>query len=264
MSQRAEQKQFEDFVPHPITNGPVRGVIVDVTPATPKTKDYGNGPVTRNIFKVVFETEVRDDEGKPCRVRSKQLSLSLGKGKKVSALVEFLEKLLGRPLDPKEGFTCEQEYDPKYPNDIIILGKPVRLIVEHSRGVDSDGKPRIYDNVTWHGPHTPEFGEPYKAEPGYVRKKDKQAAGENGSSYQKAPPATAGAELPEFLTIKVHVGRFAGMALGELPDDAVNNLNIHWRKEVMAKEKQTADDRRLLAALDEAVKLKAPAAAAEY
>lgn len=264
MSQRAEQKQFADFAPHPITNGPVRGVIVDVTPAVPETRDYGNGEVTRDMFRVVFETEMRDADGKPCRVWSKKFSLSLAKGKKVSGLVEFLEKLLGRTLDPKEGFTCDQEYDPNYPNDVIILGKPVRLLVEHSKANDATGKPQTYANVTWFGPHTPEFGEPYKAEPGYVRKKDKQAAGENGSSYQKAPAAAAGAELPEFLTVKVHVGRFAGMTLGELPDDAVNNLNLHWRKEVTAKEKQTADDKRLLAALDEAVKLKAPAAATEY
>lgn len=246
---RIEQKTSGDFEPHPITDNPVRAVVVDVTPPVKQQTDWGE----KERIRIVYETEVKDKDGNPCYVWSKPMSLSLAgaEGKKVSALRTELEKILGRKLEANETFDTDQVPNPNYPTDVQIVGKPVRLIVEHTQ---RDGN--VYADITFLGAHKPEFGEPYRACGKFVRKKDRQEKQDGGASYQKAP--TAQATVPEaaedFTKTKVHVGQFAGSTLGEVPPEAVLRLHEKWLPAVTAADyKQTADDRRLIAALEKAV-----------
>ncbi len=63
--------------------------------------------------------------------------------------------------------------------------------------------------------------------------------------------------------MKVHVGKHAGLDLGDLDREAVEALIARWLPDAKAKVKPLADDRRLMAALEAAQKELAAAAEVE-
>jgi hypothetical protein len=114
-----------DFVPHPETEAPVLGVIVDITPPKERTKTWEGKTQTVQEIKIVYETEVEDEEGKRFCLWSRGYRID-GKDPlhEKAALRGDLKKILGRDLTAKEleGFDVES-----------LLGRVVKIMVEHEQ-----------------------------------------------------------------------------------------------------------------------------------
>ena len=68
-----------------------------------------------------------------------------------------------------------------------------------------------------------------------------------GGSYRRAQPAEGG---NDHASVKVHIGRCKGLELRDLSPEQVQALVTNWLPTAKANAKPTADDKRLIAALD--------------
>lgn len=224
------------FIPHPETQDPIRAVIVDVTPPEDRTGKFG----TKKEFRIVYETEIKREDGTPHCVWSRGYTLSLDKK---SNLRKDIQRILNRELKEDEQLDTE-----------TLIGLPVRLSVAHTH---DDGN--TYANIDYLKGYTGD--NPLKPSGSFKRKKDRDGDSSDGkgSSYVKteAPPATddAPAEQTAWTECKIHVGRFTGQTLGSIPTEGVEALLEHWMPNVATAAKPSADDRRLFAALNEAAKI---------
>jgi len=223
-----------EFTPHPETDNAVKAVIVDITPLKKRQTQYGE----KDEFRLVYETEVTDDDGKRFCVWSRGYTPSLNEK---AALRKDLKKHMGRDLTAAE----LEEFDTDG-----LLGMGVKLIVMHE---ESEGK--TYANISF---IAPDKGEALKPSGKYVRVQDRPARDEKGggaagaaSSYRKAPAATEEEGRSEWQKVKVHVGKHAGVDLGDLDADAVQALIEKWLPVGKAMAKPLKADRELIAALDE-------------
>lgn len=248
---KLSEKKGGDFTPHPETEGTVKAVIVDVTPLKTVQSEYGE----RQVFRLVFETEMKDDEGTRYCVWSRPYTPSLNEK---ANFRKDLKRLMGRDLTAQE----LEEFDTE-----ALIGMPAKLIVQHEEG--KDGK--TYTTLSFIGPDkdkTPPSGK-------YTRVKDRPekdgaAGGGSQAGYRKVPAAEDGGR-EDWQKCKVHVGKNAGVDLGDLDEEAVQALLEKWLPKAKADPKPKADDKRLIAALDEVAALLAgdtaggeePAAAAE-
>lgn len=232
-----EKKSGGDFTPHPETDGTVRGVIVDVTPLKKMQSQFGE----REVFRLVIETEVEDEanDRRFC-IWSRPYTPSLNEK---ANFRKDLKKILGRDLTEAE----RDEFDTE-----SLIGRPVSLIVQHEEG--SNGQ--TYAVISFIGPH--KSGEPIKPSGKYTRVIDREAKGGatgESSSYRKAPAATEDEGRADWQRCKVHVGKHAGVDLGDLEQDAVVALLDHWLPQHRRNAKPKADDKRLAAALEEVAEL---------
>lgn len=222
------------FTPHPITPDPIRAVIVDVTP--PEKRDGKFGPKIE--FRIVYETELKREDGSPQCVWSRGYTLSLDKK---ANLRKDVERILNRPLADGESIDTES-----------LIGMPVKLSVTHS---EHDGD--TFANIDYLKGYT--GNDPLKPSGLFKRKKDRDSDSSDGkgSSYVKteAPAETTPATSTAWTECKVHVGRFTGQTLGAIPTEGVEALLEHWMPKAAADPKPTADDKRLFAALNEAAKV---------
>jgi len=237
----SESKNGE-FTPHPETEGPVKAVIVDITPLKKRQTQYGE----KDEFRLVFETEVADDDGKRFCIWSRGYTPSLNEK---AALRKDLKKMMGRDLTTAE----LNEFDTDG-----LLGMGVKLIVMHE---ESEGK--TFANITF---IAPDKGDALKPSGKYVRVQDRPAREEKGgagaaSSYRKAPAAEEGEGRAPWQKTKVHVGKNAGVDLGDLDEEAVKALIEKWLPVGKALPKPLKADRELIAALDEVAELMASLAA---
>lgn len=247
---KLSEKKGGDFEPHPETEGTVKAVIVDVTPTKKVQSEYGE----RDVFRLVYETEVTDDEGKRYCMWSRGYTPSLNEK---SNFRKDVKKILGRDLTKAE----LDEFDTE-----SLLGLGVKLIIQHEEG--KDGK--TYSVISFIGPDKDKALKPSGK---YTRKKDRPekdgGGGDGQSSYRNAPKAGAEEGRADWQKCKVHIGKHAGVDLGDLDEDAVKALIDKWLPVHAANAKPKADDKRLAAALDEVGKLlglieeEAPAEAAE-
>ena len=236
---KLSESQRGDFTPHPETDGTaVRAVIVDITPLKKRQTQYGE----KEEFRLVFETEVTDDEGKRFCIWSRNYTPSLNEK---AAIRKDLKKMMGRELTAAE--LTEFDLDG-------LLGMGVKLIVMHE---ESEGK--TYANISF---IAPDKGAALKPSGKYIRVQDRPARDDAGgagsgtaSSYKKAPAATEEEGRAPWQKCKVHVGKHAGVDLGDLPEDAVAALLEKWLPQAKAQAKPKADDKRLMAALDEVAAL---------
>jgi hypothetical protein len=201
------------FIPHPVTDGLVRGVIVDITPPEKKQTPFGE----KDVFRVVIESELEKSPGERFAVWSKGFTPSLNEK---ASFRKFLKLAFGGDLDV----------------DSLCIGHAVQMIVVHE---ESDGN--TYANISHIMPDR--TGDPLQPSGKYIRKADRLAAAGDES-------ARAG-----WQTVKVHVGKCAGIQLGDLEREAVEKLIAHWLPKHSANPKPTADDRRLAAALEEAARV---------
>lgn len=228
-------KSDNKFTPHPATDGYVRAVIVDVTEPKPMTTKFG----TRDVFKFVFQTEVTrdtDDGPKRWHVWSRPYTQSLHEK---SALRKDVEKILGRKIDDGEELDTED-----------LVGMPVSLIVEHKEDADN-----VFAEIVAIRKYVGE--KPLKSDGSFTRQKDRDQQGGDKGTYRKAESAPAKQEDPEstdWRKCKVHVGAYKGHALGTVPREGVEKLITNWVPAATQADKQSADDRRLLAALEAAAK----------
>jgi hypothetical protein len=231
---KLSEKRGGDFTPHPETEGTVKGVIVDLTPLKKVQTEYGE----REVFRVVYETEVEDSEGKRFCIWSRPYTASLNPK---ANFRKDVKKILGRELTEAEA----DEFDTE---GLINMG--VKLIVQHEEG--KDGK--TYSVISFIGPDKDKTT--LKPSGKYTRVKDRPEKGEGGAGgdqagYRKAPAATEDEGRADWQKCKVHIGKHAGVDLGDLDEEAVGALIEKWLPVHKANAKPKADDKRLAAALEE-------------
>lgn len=227
------------FEPCPEYTGPA--VCVDVTPLKKVNTQYGE----REVFRLVFEIDEEREDGSRWCVWSQGFTPSLHEK---AGLRKFLRGWFGRDLTEGERELFDTE---------SLIGKPAFLVIVHNTKDD-----QVFANIASCTPH--KSGHPMSPSGRYVRVQDreKNGAGDGGgkdASYKRteAPRQAArhaDAEEPtqpgSFLTTKVHVGRHRGCELRELSEESVEKLVEHWLPTAKANAKPTADDRRLIAALE--------------
>ena len=226
------------FEPCPEYTG--RAVCVDVTPPEKQQSQYGE----REVFKLVFEVEETRQDGSPFCVWSKPFTPSLNEK---ANLRKFLKQWFGRDLNAQE----LQEFDTE-----DLIGKPAFLVVIHEEGNNGE----TYSNISAITPHKDVHGEALVPSGKYTRKKDREnkqsSEGKDesqsaNSQYRKAEtPPDAGRE--DWTKTEVHVGKHAGVQVGDLDVLAIDALVYNWIPVYEGMEKPRAADKRLAAALKEA------------
>jgi hypothetical protein len=212
------------FTPHPDFTGPA--IAVDATPPKKVETRFG----VRDIFKVVFETACLRDDGQPFLVWSPGFTASLHDK---ASFRKFMKGWLGRDLTKAE----MDEFDTE-----SLIGRTAQLVIAQSEHNGS-----VYANIV---ACTPLRSGTITASGKYVRVKDREA--KSDQQFSRADqPATESAPA-DWKSTKVHVGRHAGIELRDLEREAVEALVERWLPEARTKAKPTADDRRLIAALEQA------------
>ncbi|MBI5386782.1 MAG: hypothetical protein HZA90_19090 [Verrucomicrobia bacterium] len=221
-----------NFEPCPEYTG--KGVCVDVTPLRKQQSQFGE----RDVFKIVFETDTERDDGSRFCVWSRNFTPTLNEK---SNLRKFLRGWFGRDQGKQE----MEDFDTE-----SLIGKPAQLVVVHEH---KDGE--TYANVAACTPD--KSGTPLQASGKYVRVKDRKQDGEkaggekpeSGSGdYRRTQPAAGG--VVDHAAVKVHVGRCKGLELRDLSPEQVQALVEHWLPVAKQNAKPTADDKRLMTALD--------------
>ncbi len=221
-----------NFQPCPEYNG--SAVCVDVTPL--KTVQTQFGP--KEKFRFVFEIGQTKDDGTPWCVWSAPFTPSYHEN---SALRPFLRKWMGRELTPEETKTFDTE---------DMLGKSAHITVIHEH---SDGE--VYANIALIQPD--KSAEPMKPSGKFVRMKDRQGQSGNqkaesgNGSYRRAQPQGGGSEdQADYMATKIHVGKCKGLEVRDLSPEQVGALIGNWLPGAKGNAKPSADDRRLIAALE--------------
>lgn len=240
---KLSEKKGGDFTPHPETDGTVKAVIVDVTPLKKVQSEYGE----REVFRIVYETEVTDDEGKRFCIWSRPYTPSLNEK---ANFRKDVKKIMGRDLTQAE----LDEFDTEG-----LMGMGVKLIVQHEEG--KDGK--TYSVISFIGS---DKDKPLKPSGKYTRVKDRPEKNDTApgdqAGYRKAPKADDDEGRADWQKTKVHVGKHAGVDLGDLDEDAVKTLIKKWLPNHKENAKPKADDKRLAAALEQVAELLGAGAAA--
>jgi hypothetical protein len=237
---KLSEKKGGDFTPHPETDGTVKGVLVDVTPLKTVPDKFHPGE-NKEVFRLVYETEVTDDEGKRFCIWSRPYTPSLNPK---ANFRKDIKKILGRDLTQSE----LDEFDTEG-----LVGLGVKLIVQHEQGEDG----RTYSVISFLGGDKDK--DRLKPSGKYTRVKDRpektDSAGGDQAGYRKAPAATEDEGRSDWQKCKVHVGKHAGVDLGDLDEDAVKALLEKWLPKHKENAKPKADDKRLAAALEQVMEL---------
>lgn len=210
-----------NFQPCPEYTG--SAVCVDVTPLKTVQTQYG----PKEKFRFVYEIGDTKDDGTPWCVWSAPFTPSYHEN---SALRPFLKKWMGREMTPEEA----KEFDIE-----SLLGRPAHITVIHEH---SDGE--VYANIALI--QADKSAQPLKPSGKFVRMKDRPP--KDGNGYRRAEPASdSGGDL---LATKIHVGRCKGLEVRDLSPEQVGALITNWLPTAKANAKPTADDKRLIAALE--------------
>ena len=219
------------FEPCPEFTG--RAVIADVTPVRKEQSQFGE----QEVFRVVFEVDMEKPDGSRFCVWSRRMTPTLGEK---SNLRKFIRGLYGRDLTKPELANYDTE---------VLVGMGAQLVVVHEH---KDGE--TYANIAACTPD--KSGNPLKLSGKYVRVKDrppKDSAGGQGapagnSGYRRTEqPAADGGDLG---ATKIHVGKCKGLEVRDLSPEQVGALIQNWLPTAKANAKPTADDKRLIAALE--------------
>jgi hypothetical protein len=226
-----------NFEPCPEYTG--RAVCVDVTPLRKQQSQYGE----RNVFKIVFEVDKEKADGTRFGVWSPNFTPTLNEK---ASLRKFLRGWFGRDLSQAE----LEDFDTE-----TLLGKQAQLVVVHEH---RDGE--VYANIAACTPLR--SGEALQPSGKFVRYKDRDSSpqpspqgGEGaagGGGYRRTQPSSGGATEggPNHAAVKIHVGKCKGLELRDLATEQVQALVEKWLPAAKANAKPTADDRRLIAALE--------------
>ena len=211
----------KEYAPCPEYTG--KAVCVDVTPLKEYETEYG----TKKKFKFAFEIDLIDDTRDPVQpwvVFTKPMVPSLHEK---AALTKFLKDWFGRALTPQENKALDIE---------SLIGKSATLVIAHEQSQDGT---KTYANIKLIMPL--KQGE-LKPSGQWVRLQDRPPKDEQGQ-----PQAPAKLDLSK---IQVHVGKFRGTAIADLTETAVNGLAEMWMPKAMANKDITAEDKRLIAAIN--------------
>lgn len=207
-----------------------RAVCVDVTPLKRQQSQFGD----RDVFRVVFEVDLDKEDGGRFCVWSRNFTPSLNEK---ANFRKFLRGWLGRDLSAEES----REFDTD-----SLIGKAAQVVVVHEF---KDGE--TYANIAACTPQR--NGEALAPSGKYVRVKDRQAepapnGGGAPGGYRRTEQVAANAG--DLGATKVHVGKCKGLELRDLAPEQVQAIIERWLPGAKANAKPTADDKRLIAALE--------------
>lgn len=210
-----------NFEPHPEAD--CVGVCVDVTPL--KRVESSFGP--REVFKLIFETTMLRDDGRPHLVWSRSFTPSLHEK---AAFRAFVKQWFGRDLNAKE----LAEFDTE-----SLIGRTAKLSIVHNEYNGS-----TYANIGLIRPDR--SPEPLKPSGKYVRVQDRDE--QRDETFR---PAEGGGDDDgaDWRRVKVHVGKHTGLDLGDLDEGSVRALVERWLPDAMANPKPLKADRELIAGL---------------
>lgn len=244
---KLSKKSGGNFTPH--EEGTFRAVCVDVTPLVKQQSKFGD----REVFRLVFETDAppREDGSRQC-VWSRGFTPSLNEK---ANFRKFLRQWFGRDLTAAE----EAEFDTE-----ALIGKAAQVVIMHEHADNGE----TYANLVACTKHDAKNGEPLSPSGKFTRKKDREAKGEEASYRGAAKPSEPVREVEavdntqagdDWATVKVHVGKFAGVEVRDLDPEAIEKLNKNW----VPNAGDTAADKRLVKALKRAQEELAAATAGE-
>jgi hypothetical protein len=223
-------KKSKSFDPCPEFSG--QAVCVDVTP--PKTVETSFGQ--KEQFRLVFETSVLRDDGSPYLVWSRAFTPSLNEK---AAFAQFIRKWFGRSLTASE----EAEFDTE-----SLVGRGAEITVVHEEGRDGT----TYSNIALiRGDRS---AKPLAASGRYTRVKDRDEKPRDAEFRRaESTPAVEKEDSSAWRQTKIHVGKHKGLSLGDLDRSSVESLVDRWLPTAAAAPKKSADDKRLIAALEAAM-----------
>lgn len=201
----------KSFEAHPA--GQFRACLVDETPLKVIRTKFGE----KEAFRLVFETDLKREDGSSWCVWSAPLTPSLGEK---SNLRKLLRSWLGRDLEDGEGIDTE-----------TLIGRPALVVVAHE----------IRDGVTYanllavlpdNGPN------PVTPSGTYVRVRDRDNAGSGAAQAQAS-----------WRNVVVHVGVNKGTKLGDLKPTQRQALLEKWVPNL--NDMATAEDIALRKALED-------------
>lgn len=197
---KLSEKKNTNYTPHPETEGPIKAVLVDVTELKKRMTAFGE----KEEFRLVFETEVYDDENdRRFCIWSRGYTPSLNEK---AALRKDLKKIMGRDLTSAELGEFDLE---------ALIGFGVKLIIQHEHKDD-----KTYANISFMAPDRDKTT--LKPSGKYIRIRDREATGETVKAADDKVP-TAGWE-----SVIVHVGKYKGKALGDVDEAGVKTLIEKW------------------------------------
>ncbi len=237
-----------EFEPHPVYQGVA--VVVDATEPYEINDTYKGDGSKKTVFKVVMETELKRDDGKPWTISTMPFSLNIGPK---SNFRKFLNGTRGSDITEEEAESFDTE---------SLMGQSFYIETEQTES--KDGK-KTYDglvqktvngvSVGWVCEPLKDGQQPLKPSGNYVRRKDRQGSGSGSGTMNTGSPTSETTSKKKAdknpLNVKVHVGKFKGSDLLDLDEEAIEVMYAKWYlKKFKSTEKPSADDKRLAKALE--------------
>lgn len=218
-----------NFEPCPEYTG--RAVCVDITPLKAYETEYG----TKQKFKIAFELDILDQSRSPVQpwvVMTAPMTASLHEK---AGLTKFLKDWHGRALTAEETVSLDLD---------SLIGKPATVVIVHEKSQDGT---KTFANIKLIMAH--KSGEPLKPSGLWIRMEDRPP--KEDDQVKTVVPAT---QAPvKIADVKVHVGKFKGVPISELTDDAVRGLAEHWLPKAKVSSGKTPEDIYLIAAVTKRV-----------
>jgi hypothetical protein len=214
-----------NFTPCPEYTG--RAVCVDITPLKAYETEYG----IKQKFKIAFELDLIDQSRNPVQpwvVMTAPMTASLHEK---AGLTKFLRDWNGRALTAEETVSLNLDN---------LIGRPATVVIVHEQSRDGT---KTFSNIKLIMPH--KSGEPLQPSGLWVRLEDRPPRDDD--KVKTVTPATAAPV--KIAEVKVHVGKFKGVALSELTPDAVRGLAEHWLPKAKVSSGKTPEDIALIAAV---------------
>jgi hypothetical protein len=214
-----------NFTPCPEYTG--RAVCVDITPLRAYETEYG----IKQKFKIAFELDLIDQSRNPVQpwvVMTAPMTASLHEK---AGLTKFLKDWHGRALTAEETVSLNLDN---------LIGRPATVVIVHEQSRDGT---KTFSNIKLIMPH--KSGEPLQPSGLWVRLEDRPPRDDD--KVKTVTPATAAPV--KIAEVKVHVGKFKGVALSELTPDAVRGLAEHWLPKAKVSSGKTPEDIALIAAV---------------
>ncbi len=214
-----------NFTPCPEYTG--RAVCVDITPLKAYDTEYG----VKQKFKIAFELDLIDQSRNPVQpwvVMTAPMTASLHEK---AGLTKFLKDWHGRALTAEETVSLNLDN---------LIGRPATVVIVHEQSRDGT---KTFSNIKLIMPH--KSGEPLQPSGLWVRLEDRPPR-EDDKVKTVVPATAAPVKIAE---VKVHVGKFKGVALSELTPDAVRGLAEHWLPKAKVSSGKTPEDIVLIAAV---------------
>ena len=216
------------FSPCPEYTG--RAVCIDITPLRAYETEYG----TKQKFKIAFELDMIDRTRTPVQpwvVMTAPMTASLHEK---AGLTKFLRDWHGRALTAEE--TTSLDLD-------SLIGRPATVVIVHE--LSKDGA-KTFSNIKLIMPH--KTGEALKPSGLWVRMEDRPPKDDQVTTII---PDGSTKRLPDLSATQVHVGKFKGVPISELTDDAVQGLAERWLPKAKISPGKTQEDIQLIAAIVE-------------